>query len=124
LGNQALLLLGVVDLQIKPFVELIRGGEYVREKEIQQRPELVKVVLKEKGREGGREGETSQSPPSAPKQGGREGGREGREARRIRVYIYLQGSARDEQPMGRAQHPHSLGELRGLILEPVGFVND
>jgi len=31
--------------QVKPFIEIIRGGEDLRQQEVQETPELMKVVL-------------------------------------------------------------------------------
>lgn len=39
------LLLVSLALQVEPFVEVLRGAEDVRKKEVEQRPQLVQVVL-------------------------------------------------------------------------------
>lgn len=36
--------------------------------------------------------------------------------------LVLEGRARDEEAVGRLEHAHGLGELRGLVLQPVRLV--
>jgi hypothetical protein len=45
LADDALLGLGVVHVQLEPIVELFGRCEHVRQQEVQQRPQLVQVVL-------------------------------------------------------------------------------
>lgn len=45
LGDHALLRLHIVNVEVEPLVELLGGREHLGQQEVEQRPELVQVVL-------------------------------------------------------------------------------
>jgi hypothetical protein len=48
----------IVDLQIEPFVELIGRGKDIRQKKVQQSPELVQIILQWRPKNGGGTGDS------------------------------------------------------------------
>jgi hypothetical protein len=51
LGDHALLRLHVVDVEVEPLVELLGGREHLGQQEVEQRPELVQVILQRRARQ-------------------------------------------------------------------------